>query len=189
MGEQIPGMEIISGGIIIKPIGTNDAAAFYELLERNSEELSVYTAAFLHSIRALSTKHIHINDKLTGHIKDKQFYFGIVTTYGQLIGCMCVYKIDWRLPKADLFYFIEKEYPGVGILTHSFNWFITYCFSRLDMDKLGLNINTTNLSLYKVAIKSGFEEEIASIDRCLPSEFCVSGMNYYGLWRIQQNAY
>lgn len=180
MEEQRLGIEVISGGIIIYPISINNADAFYKLLERNSEELGIYATAFMNSIRNLYTDHIHINDRLTEHIKNKQFYFGIVTTYGHLIGCMGIYKIDWRLPKADLFYFIEGGYPGVGILTHSFNWFITYCFSRLHMDKLGININTANLTLYKVAIKSGFRKEIVGIDK-----FYDSNMNYYGLWRIQ----
>lgn len=185
MEEQKTAIEVIDGGIIIKPIGVSDVEAFYELLEKNKEKFTAYNTTFLNAIRNLNTKHTHIGNKLANHIKNKQFYFAIVTTYGKLIGCMCIYKIDWRLPKADLFYFIESGYPGVGILTHSFNWFISYCFSQLDMDKLGLNINMADLNLYKVAMKNGFKKEIISTDQCLSSELDVSSVNYYGLWRIQ----
>jgi RimJ/RimL family protein N-acetyltransferase len=142
---------------IIMPVETKDAAGILELVATNRERLTDYFPGTTARVQDRASAKSFVADKIAEAEKKDQFTFMIYdTAVKKCAGMMYVKSIDWRIPKAEIAYFIDKAYEGKGIITKAVGCITDYCFSVFGMNKLFLRAAQNNTGSKRVAEKNGF---------------------------------
>jgi RimJ/RimL family protein N-acetyltransferase len=76
-----------------------------------------------------------------------------------LIGHIFAKSIEWKIPKCEIGYYIDKNYEGKGYITEAVNTLVEYCFTHLKMQKIFIRIIPGNAGSRRVAEKAGFTLE------------------------------
>jgi ribosomal-protein-serine acetyltransferase len=97
------------------------------------------------------------------------------------IGMLFIKSLDWRIPKAELAYYIDKEYEGKGIISKALNNVIEFAFSVLKLNKLYLRVAPDNKGSRKVAEKNSFKIEGTLRNDFKTYEGALIDLLYYGL--------
>lgn len=147
-------------GINIRLITKDDAIAFYELIEKNRERLTMYFPKTLKHIRDLDSTKLFIDLKINESSKKEGYWFLVISEEGnQMIGSLVIKDLDLTVPKCELAYFIDGAFEGKGITSKATQWLIDHCFNELGMEKIILRINPDNEASRRVALKNGFTRE------------------------------
>jgi len=165
----------------IRPINEGDALKFYNLVARNSERLQ-YFPNILKANKDIESAKSLINERINLS-KKKEFFTFIVNDRltDEAIGAVFIYNFDWIINKAEIGFFLDRNFESRGIITKSVLCIANHCFTTLGLNKIFMRISNDNISSKRVAEKSGFE-----IEGVLKKEFkMINGelvdMNYYGL--------
>ena len=97
-------------------------------------------------------------------------------------------NIDWRIPKCELGYFIDKSFEGKGIMSKVIDDTISYCFNDLKMEKIFLKIGPENIGSKRIAERKGFV-----LEGVLRKEFRLEtnelvDVEYYGKFNTIKHA-
>lgn len=177
-------MKIECKSFSLKIISENEHKAYFTLIDTNRNRLIRY---FPNTVRSVQTSKQARNHLIKIHKKHQEkgiYPFGIYQN-DTLIGWISIKNIDWRIPKSELGYYIDKSYEGKGIITNAVNEIVTYSFENLGIEKIFLKIGTDNIGSQKVATKNGFLKE-----GVLRKEFRIENgdiidLAYYGKLRSE----
>lgn len=78
---------------------------------------------------------------------------------GNIIGSMGMHGWDHNLRKAQLGYWISKEYEGKGLLTKALKSFIDFLFAKVGLNKVEIQFMISNKRSAAVAERLGFKTE------------------------------
>ncbi len=146
--------------MIIKQYKEGDGPVFFELVQENMDRLLDSFPLTLANTNDEVNSELYIQSKIAEWYEQKSFSFGIWTKEeSKYIGHISIKNIDWVIPKAELAYFITKDFEGKGLMSEALNVIIKFCFEELKMNRLFLRIMTDNLRSYKLAEKFGFKKE------------------------------
>ena len=135
-----------------------DYKAFNKLINTNRERLKRYFPITVSKTNSLDDVKSYLT-VLSQQLEKKQRYpFGLFHD-SELMGVVLVKDIDWRIPKCELAYYIDKGHEGKGITTVLVENTISYCFEELKMKKIFLRISPDNIASKKIAEKTGFTKE------------------------------
>jgi len=142
---------------IIRLVKTKDAAGIYELVSANRQRIAVYFPGTNESVQSEASAKRFVKVKQAEEKRKELFAFVIIDTQKlKPAGMMYVKSIDWKIPKAELAYFIDRHYEGKGITTKAVGLVTDYCFYMLGMNKLFLRAAQDNIGSKRVAEKNGF---------------------------------
>ena len=161
-------------------ITVQEYQTFFNLIEKNRSRLLRYFPTTLQSIQSVSDARQHLEESIADYERREYFPFGIYDDE-QLIGMIVIKNIDWRVPKAELGYYIDKDSEGKGVMTEVIRQIIPHAFVKLKINKLFLRTDPENIGSQKIALKNGFVKE-----GVLRKEFRVEtgeliDLCYYGL--------
>ena len=94
--------------------------------------------------------------------KNDCVYLVIVSHYGNfegVAGMIGLRKIDWINRKGELTMFLHPVVHGKGFGTESLLLFCKYCFGRLNLNKVFVNVLDHNAAAIRAYEKAGFSEE------------------------------
>jgi len=77
----------------------------------------------------------------------------------KIIGGIGMHDWDQATKKAQIGYWITKEYEGKGIVNKSLSGFITYLFDKVGLNKIEIHFTPANKKSAKVAERLGFKIE------------------------------
>jgi len=77
----------------------------------------------------------------------------------QIIGCLGMHNWDRTTRRAQIGYWLSKEYVGKGIINNSLSLFIDFLFSKLELNKLEIHFAAANQKSARVAENAGFRIE------------------------------
>jgi ribosomal-protein-serine acetyltransferase len=144
----------------VRLIDKEDAEELFTLIERNRERLTMYFPKTSERIKDVDAAKKFAKQKVRQALEREQYNFVIsLKSERDLIGMVMVKNIDWTIPKAELAYFVDQNFEGIGITSNAVKWVVEYCFEELEMEKLFIKFNPENLGSKRVAIKNGFEKE------------------------------
>ncbi len=145
---------------IIKQYKEGEGAVFFDLIQENKNRLLDSFPLTLANIANETTTELYIQAKIVEWYEQKTFSFGIWTK-DELshIGHVSIKNIDWVIPKAELAYFIAKDYERKGIMKEVLITVIKFCFDELMMERLYVRVMTNNERSFKLAEKCGFIKE------------------------------
>ena len=166
----------------IRLLKKKDTKDYFQLIESNRERLKRYFPVTVSEIMDMEDCTCYVAKKVRQAKKKKMFVY-VVFEKEKMIGALIVKNIDWRIPKAELAYFIDGEYEGRGIMSGAMKWLTEYCFRELGMNKLFINLSPKNKASQQLALKSGFQ-----LEGVLRQEFRietgeVEDIEYYGKLR------
>jgi len=130
---------------------------FFEFIEKNRK----YYTGILHFIDKLKNEkdaELFINDSLEMMKQGKMVYWGIWNEKN-IIGEVSIRGIDEEFKKAEIGYFIDKDFEGKGIISQSCSILINYVFHEFDIERLELGCDVNNIRSQYIANKFGFKLE------------------------------
>ncbi len=155
---------------------------FFDLIENNRNRIqktfpvTVSNCVDLKTTEEFIAKNIQIEKEKTGYY----FYVRNLET-NNLIGYIGIKKIDCHISKCELFYFIDKDFEGKGIISKAVSEVIDFCFKELIMNKIFICTSKINFGSQQIALKNGFKLEGTLREEFKNGEGVLEDINYYGL--------
>jgi RimJ/RimL family protein N-acetyltransferase len=113
--------------------------------------------------------------------KDKAYFpFLILNAAGEAIGLVDVKNIDWRVPKAELGYFVDQQYEGQGISSRAFGIVVDHIVKTHHFKKLLCRAHHSNTGSIRIAEKQGFQLEGTITRDYKSTDGTLVDLNYYG---------
>lgn len=158
-----------------------DAPAILAMVLDNKERLADYFPVSVKAVKDTASAEHYVAQKLK-EAKNREAYSFVVydTKAKKPAGMVFIKRIDWSIPKAELGYYIDKNYEGRGLASESLALLVNYSFNTLKLRKLVMRIAPANKASRRVAEKNGFE-----IEGLLKQDFktfdgTVIDLYYYG---------
>lgn len=153
-------MNISFDKYVIQSLNTTDHEAFYNLVNDNRPRLINFfpgTSARTTSIEETQEYMMEISENMQS--KTYLPYIIIDKTTDRYIGLVDFKNMDWRVPKTEMGYLIDKDYEGFGIITRAAKLVIQYVIDQYDFKKILCRISPENPSSINVVKRLGFELE------------------------------
>jgi len=173
---------------LLRPLDSDDTIDLFTLIDSNRKRLEDFFAGTVIRNKTLDDTRQFVPEVLAKSGNRTYFPFVIVDkTTNKMIGYTDIKNIDWNIPKAEIGYFIDKDYEGKGVTSKAVEKIVEYCFDELKLHKIFLRTHESNIASQKIAEKLGFivEGNIRS-DYKMTSGVIIDVM-YYGLLKNQQN--
>ena len=155
---------------------------FFDLINNNRNRIiktfpvTVSNCVDLKTTEEFITKNLQIENEKTGYY----FYVRNIET-NKLIGYIGIKKIDYHISKCELFYFIDNDFEGNGIISKAVSEVIGFCFKELKMNKIFICTSKINFGSQQIALKNGFKLEGTLREEFKNGEGVLEDINYYGL--------
>ena len=163
----------------LRILNVEDVDQFFQLIQKNKSRLALYFPGTVKENKTLEKTKSYVQTKLRAYDAREYFPFGIFQN-DQLIGLIQIKNFDWRVPKCELGYFLDKDHSGQGIITKMVGKIVQFCFETLGLKKVFLRIDPENIGSNQVALKNGFELE--GVLKCgfRRGDGELVDVNYYG---------
>ena len=76
-----------------------------------------------------------------------------------MVGSSGLHRIDWKVPKMEIGYWVRTPYAGRGYITEAVEGIATFAFQRLGARRLEIRMDARNERSAAVARRAGFELE------------------------------
>ena len=155
---------------------------FFLLIDKNRDYISksfpvtVSNCLNLETTAKLISESIEIENKKEGYY----FYIRSLET-NKLIGYVGIKKIDLKISKCELFYFIDKDFEGKGIVSNAVSKTIDFCFNDLKMNKIFICTSKINFGSQQIALKNGFQQEGILREEFKNGDGILEDIVYFGL--------
>lgn len=168
--------------ISIRLVEYKDVEPLYDLVLHNADRLRDSFPKTLDFFRSIEEAEKRVA-LLIENARDNRSYLFVVSLVGSedIIGVLIIKEIDRRAMKAELAYYISKEYEGMGIITQGLKLLTQFAFSEAGLRKVYARVFPYNLSSKRVLLKNGFKLEgvLRKDFRNGFGELC--DIEYYGL--------
>lgn len=166
----------------LRPPLIEDTESLYKLVTNNKPRLLDYFPIALNAITSIANTRSYIELKISQAEKQEAITHFIIDDHTtKVIGVVFIKNFDWTIPKAELAYYIDKNYEGKGIISEALKQLINYSFTELKLNKVYLRTATDNAGSQKVALKNGFKlEGVLRKDYRIFNGTLID-LNYYGL--------
>lgn len=144
-------------------IGEMDAPAFWRLIQYNHVHIEIYFPVTLDLLTSLPSTEDFVRKKNEEYLNKKGAYF-LIKTGNKIIGVFSMKNIEWRVPKCEIAYFIDKDYQGRGIISYAISWIANHCFNESKMKKIYALVGENNMESQTVLVKNGFKQELLLIN-------------------------
>ena len=155
---------------------------FFDLIANNKNRINktfpvtVSNCTNLAKTKGFIANNIQIENDKTGYF----FYIRNLNTK-KLIGYLGIKKIDYSISKCELFYFIDKDFEGKGIISKAVSDTIAFCFKELKMNKIFICSSKINFGSQQIALKNGFVQEGILREEFKNGEGILEDIVYFGL--------
>lgn len=153
-------MKIKTGTFTLSELDLNRPDLFFNLLQENRNRLADFFAGTLRKTETLAKTEVYCRQIET--LRKEMNYLPFIisdSTTDAYIGLVDVKNIDMGIPKAELGYFIDRNYEGRGIITQAVGSIIEHLIEEYQFTKLLCRVGTQNTGSKRVALNNGFELE------------------------------
>ncbi|NCX96404.1 MAG: N-acetyltransferase [Chitinophagia bacterium] len=143
--------------IKLRTFTETDATLLFECIEQNRAHLTPWINWIAH---ATTYQHIvkFIKDSLHALSTQESMYLAIWYE-DKLIGSLNIQDWHKKAKRAQIGYWISKEYEGKGIVTLCMHRLMTFMFRQMDINKIELHFTIKNTKSAQVAQRLGFTTE------------------------------
>lgn len=151
---------LITTRTVVRRFREHDGETLHELIQRNYSRLTDYLPAMLQEMRSKELAEAFVREKLAAWLLQKEFTFGLWDNESaKLIGIITIFNINWKVPLADITFFIDQDFSGKGIMTETLASVVNFAFRQLNLEKLRLPTAMDNYPAQRLARKCGFRRE------------------------------
>jgi ribosomal-protein-serine acetyltransferase len=155
---RIAPIKLESERLLIRNYSIKDAPALYELVKNNHDLLKDYFPMSVERNTSVMNSRKYILERHSDRKKEKSLFAGIFTHEGKLIGQICAKDINWRVPKCEAGYFLDKNFQRKGLAKEALEVFTEHCTRKLGIVKITLRIEPQNAASKILAEKCGFKK-------------------------------
>ena len=158
---------------------------FFNLIDKNKERLkNTFPVTLSHCSNLEETKNFLEFNNLKEKNKENYFFYVRNNETNKLIGYLGIKKIDYHVSKCEIFYFIDTDFEGKGIISKAVSEVIDFCFHELKMNKIFICTSKINFGSQQIALKNGFVLEGTLREEFKNGEGVLEDINYYGLLKL-----
>ena len=160
---------------------TSESASLFKLFNDNKTRLEDFFPGTLAETRTLADTLNYC--KLIQKRRNDRAYFPFIIIDQEdnsFIGYIDIKRIDWRIPKAEMGYFIDKQYEGKGIISKAMSYVLDYAVEKYKFKKILCRVGTQNIGSSMVALKNGFKLEGTIRADFKTSDGEIVDLDYYG---------
>jgi len=151
---------LLAKRIVVRRFRENEGAKFQQLVQDNSTMIHDILPVTVEACRTKAGAEYFIRKKMAAWLLNEEYCFGIWDNESaEMIGFIEIIKIDWRIPKGELAFFIDKDFKEKGLMTEAMKEVIDFAFKQLKMEKLALRTAMDNYAAQRLAKKCGFYRE------------------------------
>ncbi len=175
----------------LRLVQLTDAKRVLDLIDTNRDRLLKYFPITSSSVTDLQSATMYISKKIQ-ESRNREFYSFLIENKetDELIGMYILKSFNWRVPKCELAYFVDKKYEGKGIVSKITKGIVSHCFNNLKLNKIWIETGEDNFGSKRVALKNGFQLEGLLRNNFRDSEGNLLNIEYYGLtledWKNNQ---
>lgn len=130
------------------------AEEIFDVLNQNRQHLGEFLD-FIPKIKTIDDEKTYLKMKLQGMVNETDCLF-VITKKETLIGMIDLHFIDKEIKKAEIGYWLTKDYTKQGIMKKAVRALCTYAFDTLELKKLSIRAVQENQASNQVARASGF---------------------------------
>jgi ribosomal-protein-serine acetyltransferase len=157
MGLELKREFHVRDDIILRTFRDGDAEAVFSAVQHNREHLKPFmewaTADY-----SVETAERFIENSIANVAALKGLGLGIFAS-GRLIGSIGFVKLDWKVGKAEIGYWIDKAEEGKGIVSASCGILLEYAFGELGMNRVEIRCSSLNIRSAQIPQRFGFTKE------------------------------
>ena len=120
---------------------TKYAEEMYNIIDNERERLGEYLP-WVHNLKSAEEEKKVIKDILQ-QMLDKKMFVLMVLVDGEVAGMVDLHEIKINV-RAEVGYWLSREYEGLGIITRSVEYLTEYAFTELNLHKLTILVQTEN---------------------------------------------
>ncbi len=151
---------LVAPRTVVRRFRENEGEAFYSLIQDNYSRLQGHFPQMLESIRDKESSEFFIRERLAGWLLQQEYAFGVwENKSAALIGMIRIFRIDWRAPKAELNFFIDKGHAEKGLMKESAHAVLRFAFHQLELEKIAIRTAMDNTPGQRLARRLGFRRE------------------------------
>ena len=150
-------LEFKTGRILIRPLRLSDAESIHRNVD--DEAVSKWTLYIPHPYPPDGAEKFIRRTKYN-RLRKKAFTFGIVPIESNhAVGVVDLTDVNRSDQKAELGYWLGRDYWGRGIMTEAVGLILNFGFNQLNLHRISADVFEPNLASQKVLEKSGFVRE------------------------------
>lgn len=151
---------LVAPRTVIRRFREGDGSLLYECLQDNYSRLQDYFPQTLEAIKSVAEAEFFVRQRLADWHLQQEYTFGLWHSKDtRLIGMIRLLHIDWRIPRAEVGYFIDRDYAQQGLMTEAMQFVIAFAFRQLELEKIELRAGMENIPSQRLARKIGFRRE------------------------------
>jgi ribosomal-protein-alanine N-acetyltransferase len=168
--------------LLLKRYQQGEGKLVYALIRDNKTRLQDHFPRTIAQITDENKAELYVRSRIADWYGQKGYFFGIWEQGSQTyIGQISVKNLDWEVPRAEIGYYISKEYEGRGLMTEVLKVIIRFSFEQLKVRKLFLRTTPSNVRSSKLAENCGFVKEGCLRKDFLKADKTLSDVIYYGI--------
>lgn len=147
----------VDKGLCLKTWSLKNSTELFMLTDTNREHLQPWLP-WVPNVKTEADSKKFIRESLQEMKDGKGMELGIWLA-DKLVGCIGLHGLSKPNRRASLGYWLSKNCQKKGIMTRSVKAFIDYSFKTLNLNRIGLEASTKNISSCAVAERLGFVKE------------------------------
>lgn len=151
---------ILTARTVVRRFRENEGAYLYDVFQANRALLIDNFPKTDREMASREKAEQYVRQTICDWLFHRDFTFGVWDNESaQLIGFIRLFNLDWDVPKAELSYFIDKDFGGKGLMTEALTAVLGLAFRQMKLAKLYIRTATDNYGSQRVARKLGFRRE------------------------------
>ncbi|HZH61005.1 MAG TPA: GNAT family protein [Metabacillus sp.] len=148
---------VIDTNTYISILELRHANELFNLIDGSRESIGEWLAFPTFTKEVQDTK-TFIEKSLNRFASNNGYWAGIWHK-GKIAGSIGYLYLDWSNYKTEIGYWLGKDFEGLGIATKACNIFIEHAFTELKLNKVEINVATSNIKSKAIPKRLGFSKE------------------------------
>ncbi len=150
-------MKVLFRDYYIAPFDESRYKELYKLIDNNRSRLEDFFSGTVARTRTLLDTKVYCDEMITKKFQKEYFPFIIHSASSdKFIGFIDVKNCVWNIPKAEIGYFVDKDFEGKAIISQAVALLLEYLVQEYQFKKLLIRVGTENIGSQQVALKNGF---------------------------------
>lgn len=151
---------LLTKRVVVRRFRENDGEQLYDLLQSNRVYLEDAFPSTLNENSSKEKSEWYVRVRFAKWLLQEEYCFGVWDNdSAKLIGFIRLFRIDWHIPKAEVGFFIDRDFSSKGIMTEVLLVIIRFAFTQLKLEKISLRTAMDNYASQRLARKCGFRRE------------------------------
>ncbi len=151
---------LLTDRTVVRRFREHDGDAFHQLVQANHSRLADHFPALHDAIHSTLQAEWYVRKLLAEWLELRGFHFAIwEKEQANIIGFIQLTDIDWRIPKGEVRFFIDRDYENQGLMTEALQKMVLFAFNQLGLEKITARPAMDNYASQRLVRKVGFQRE------------------------------